>query len=101
MLPLVLLPILLLCWVSASTLAQTGGHADTSSITDLDGAVRQVLSPVPRQSREAVDWLVQHGDHSSLAILIQLLRWLPEYQDLLVARLEALTGARVGKHWFD
>jgi len=101
MLPQVLLPILLLCWVSASTLAQTGGHADTSSITDLDGAVRQVLSPVPRQSREAVDWLVQHGDHSSLAILIQLLRWLPEYQDLLVARLEALTGARVGKHWFD
>ena len=93
--------VLLVSTVAASTQAQTGGHAGISRIADLDSAAHKVLSPAPQESRQAIDWLVQHGDRSSVAVLIQLLRWLPEYRDVLVARLESLTGARVGPHWFD
>jgi hypothetical protein len=93
--------VLLVSTVAASTQAQTGNHADISSIADLDSAAHKVLSPAPPESRQAIDWLVQHGDRSSVAVLIQLLRWLPEYRDVLVTRLESLTGARVGPRWFD
>jgi len=93
--------VLLICTVAASTRAQTGRPAGQQSIADLDSAAHQVLSPAPQESREAIDWLVRHGDRSSVAVLIQLLRWLPEYQDVLAARLEELTGAHVGPHWFD
>jgi len=93
--------VLLVSTVAASTRAQTGGHAGISSIADLDSAAHKVLSPARQESRQAIDWLVQHGDRSSVAVLIQLLRWLPEYGDVLAARLEALTGAHVGPHWFD
>ena len=93
--------VLLVCAVAASTRAQTDPHVDASGIADLDSAAHQVLAPAPQQSREAIDWLVRHGDRNSVAVLIQLLRWLPEYRDALVARLEALTGANVGPHWFD
>jgi Protein of unknown function (DUF3179) len=93
--------VLLICIVAASTRAQTGHPAGLSSIADLDSAAHQVLSPAPQESREAIDWLVRHGGRSSVAVLIQLLRWRPEYQDVLPARLEALTGAHVGPHWFD
>jgi len=57
----------------------------------------KLLSPTPQESREAIDWLVRQGDRSSIAVLIQLLRWLPEHRDVL----EALTGAHVGPYWFD
>src|SRR6516162_9739222 len=93
--------VLLVCAVAASTRARTDPHVDASGIADLDSAAHQVLAPAPQQSREAIDWLVRHGDRNSVAVLIQLLRWLPEYRDALVARLEALTGANVGPHWFD
>ena len=97
----VLSSVLLICTMAAPTEAQTSRDAGISSIADLDSAVHRVLSPAPQESREAIDWLVRHGDRSSVAVLIQLLRWLPEYQDVLAARLEALTGAHVGPHWFD
>ena len=87
--------------VAASIQAQTSRDAGISSIADLDSAVHKVLSPTPQESREAIDWLARHGDRSSIAVLIQLLRWLPEHRDVLEARLEALTGAHVGPHWFD
>ena len=87
--------------VAASIQAQTSRDAGISSIADLDSAVHKVLSPTPQESREAIDWLARHGDRSSIAVLIQLLRWLPEYREMLDARLEALTGAHVGPHWFD
>ena len=86
--------ILVVCFAIEPVCARAG-------VADLDSAARQVLSPAPQESREAMDWLVQHGDRSSVAVLTQLLRWLPEYQDALVGRLEALTGAHVGPHWFD
>ena len=78
--------VLLICTVAASTRAQSGRPAGLQSIADLDSAARRVLSPAPQESREAIDWLVRHGDRSSVAVRIQLLRWLPEYQDLLAAR---------------
>ena len=93
--------VLLVSTVAASTGAQTGSHAGISSIADLDSAAHKVLSPAPQESREAVDWLVRHGDRSSVAVLIQLLRWLPEDREVLAARLETLTGAHVGPNWFD
>ena len=86
--------VLLVSTVAASTLAQTG-------ISDLESAAHQVLSPRPQESRQAIDCLLQHGDRRSVAVLIQLLRWLPEYGDGLVARLEWLTGVHAGSHWFD
>jgi hypothetical protein len=85
--------VLLICTVAAATRAQTGHPADLSSIADLDIAAHQVLSPAPQESRETIDWLVRHGDRSSAAVLIQLLPWLPEYRDVLAARLKALIGA--------
>src|SRR5215831_3573149 len=96
-----LLAVMLVSTVAASIQAQTSRDAGISSIADLDSAVHRVLSPAPQESREAIDWLVRNGDRSSVAVLIQLMRWLPEYQDVLAARLEALTGAHVGPHWFD
>ncbi len=90
-----------MCIAAAPAGAQTGRDTARSGIADLDSAARGVLSPVPQESREALDWLVRRGDRSSVAVLIQLLRWLPEERDLLVARLETLTGAHVGPHWFD
>src|SRR6516225_4107717 len=93
--------VLLICTVAASTRAQTGRPAGQQSIADLDSAAHQVLSPAPQESREAIDWLVRHGDRSSVAVLIQLLRWLPEDREVLAARLETLTGAHVGPNWFD
>ena len=93
--------VLLVCAVTASTRAQTDPRVDASGIADLDSAAHQVLAPAPQRSREAIDWLLRHGDRNSVAVLIQLLRWLPEYQDALVMRLEALTGAHVGPRWFD
>ena len=86
--------VLLVSTVAVSTLAQAG-------ISDLESAAHQVLSPRPQESRQAIDWLLQHGDRSSVAVLIQLLRWLPEYGDGLVTRLESLTGVHAGSHWFD
>jgi hypothetical protein len=93
--------VVLVSTVAASIQAQTSRDAGVSSIADLDSAVHKVLSPMPQESREAIDWLVRHGDRSSIAVLIQLLRWLPERRDGLAARLEELTGAHVGPHWFD
>jgi hypothetical protein len=87
--------------VAASIQAQTSREAGIYSIAELDSAVHKVLSPPPQESREAIDWLVRQGDRSSIAVLIQLLRWLPEHRDVLEARLEALTGAHVGPYWFD
>jgi hypothetical protein len=90
----------MVCAVLAAAQAQIG-RADTSRIADLDKAARQVLSPAPQESLQAIDWLVRHGDRNSVAVLIQLLRWLPEHREALVARLEALTDAHVGPNWFD
>jgi hypothetical protein len=101
MLPRILSSILLLCIATVPTGAQTSRNAAMSGIADLDSAARSVLSPVAQESREAMDWLVRYGDRQSVAVLIQLLRWLPEQREVLVARLETLTGAHVGPHWFD
>src|SRR5262249_29759615 len=97
MLPRILSSILLMCIAAAPTGAQTSRNAAISGIADLDSAARSVLSPVPQESREAMDWLVRHGDRGWVALLIQLLRWLPEEREVLVARLETLTGAHVDR----
>ena len=70
-----LLAVVLVSTVAASIQAQTSRDAGISSIADLDSAVHKVLSPTPQESREAIDWLVRQGDRSSIAVLIQLLRW--------------------------
>jgi Protein of unknown function (DUF3179) len=97
----ILSSVLLVYMVTAPTGAETGRDATRPDIADLDSAARRVLSPVPQEGREAMDWLVRHGDRGSVAVLIQLLRWLPEDSDVLVTRLDTLTGAHVGPHWFD
>jgi hypothetical protein len=66
--PLRFLPsILLICTVISPIFARTCADARTPGVTDLDSAARQVLSPVPQESREAMNWLVRHGDRGSLS----------------------------------
>jgi len=94
-----LLPILL--FVVAPMMFVVGARADSSPITSVDNAAHRALSPSAAERREAIQWLLQNGDRGSVAVLIQLLRWLPDEEASVVARLEALTGARVGARWFD
>src|SRR5215469_235181 len=96
-----LLTVVLVSTVAASVQDQTGRDAGISSIADLDSGVHKVFSPTPQESREAIDWLVWQGDRSSIPVLIQLLRWLPEHRDVLEVRLEALTGTDVRPYWFE
>src|SRR5260221_13338778 len=93
--------IVLVFIVGAPTNAETSSDTTKSAIVNVDDAARGTLSSVPQERRDAIDWLMRHGDRGSVAVLIQLLRWLPGDQGLLVARLEALTGARAGSLWFD
>ena len=67
----------------------------------MDDAAHRALSANPPERHEAIQWLLQNGDQGSVAVLIQLLRWLPDEAGPLVARLETLTGARAGSRWFD
>jgi hypothetical protein len=75
--------------------------ADASPVASMDDAAHRALSPNTQERREAIQWLLQNGDRGSVAVLIQLLRWQPDEEASVVARLEALTGAQVGPRWFD
>ena len=75
--------------------------AAQTAVADLDAAAYGALSGNARERREAVEWLLENGDRGSVAVLIQLLRWLPDDEDAIVARLKHLTGADPGSRWFD
>jgi len=76
-------------------------QARSAEIAGVDDAAHRALGADAQGRREAVDWLVKHGDSGSVAVLIQLLRWLPGEDAALVRRLETLTGAHAGSRWFD
>src|SRR5260221_7064429 len=97
----VLSSILLVFIIVAPTNAETRSSSTKLAIANVDDAARGALSSVPQERRDALDWLMRHGGRGSVAVLIQLLRWLPRDQESLVTRLEALTGARAGSLWFD
>jgi hypothetical protein len=86
---------------AALMLFAIGAEAEFAPIADLDGAAHRALSEDARERREAIEWLLQNGDRGSVAVLIQLLRWLPDEEGAVVARLEALTGGHPGPRWFD
>src|SRR5438128_485564 len=90
---------------AAPMMVAVGARGDTSlvagAIIGQDAAAHRALSADSRQRREAIEWLLQNGDRGSVAVLIQLLRWLPDENDAIVARLESFTGAHLGNRWFD
>jgi hypothetical protein len=51
-----ILSLLLLVYMVTATGAETGRDAARPDIADLDRAARRVLSPVPQEGREAMDW---------------------------------------------
>ncbi len=67
----------------------------------IDRAARQALSVVPRENEPALDALIATQDPGVVAVLIQLLRWLPEERERIVGGLERLTLAHAGAQWFD
>src|SRR5476651_1893058 len=75
-------------------------RAGVTPIASIEDAAHRALSSDDKIRRDATQWLVQNGDLNSAAVLIQLLRWLPDDEEAIVARLETLTGARPGTHWF-
>ncbi len=91
---------IILC-VAAPTMFGTAARAGASATASLDGAAHGAISSNARERREAVQWLLQNGGKDSVSVLIQLLRWLPDEERAVVARLEALTGAEAGSRWFD
>ncbi|MBI1779461.1 MAG: DUF3179 domain-containing protein [Proteobacteria bacterium] len=87
--------------ITAPTMFEAAARADVPTINTLDGAAHRALSSNARERREAIQWLLQNGDRGSVAVLIQLLRWVPDEERAMVARLQALTGAQAGSRWFD
>jgi hypothetical protein len=79
----------------------TAGRAEMSAAADLDAAAHRAIAGNVRERFEAIAWLLENGDVGSVAVLIQLLRWLPDDEDAIVARLRHLTGADPGSRWFD
>ena len=94
-----LLAVLLL--VVAPMMLGVGARANASPITDVDDAAHGALSRDAQERREAIEWLLQNGDRGSVAVLIQILRWIPDEEGSVVSRLETLTGAQAGPRWFD
>lgn len=93
--------VVILLFVIAPMALAIAADAAASTMTGLDDAAHRALSANPPERQAAIQWLLQNGDRSSVAVLIQLLRWLPDEAGSLVARLETLTGARAGSRWFD
>lgn len=91
----------ILLFVVAPAMFAVGAKADSLPIVGMDDAAKRTLSANARERREATHWLLQNGDRGSVAVLIQLLRWLPDEESAIIARLEALTGAHPGSRWFD
>ena len=87
--------------IVATTVLASGASAGSSPITSLDDAAHRALSREPRERQDAIQWLVQNGGQGSAAVLIQLLRWLPDDEGAIVARLETLSGSHAGTRWFD
>ena len=67
----------------------------------LDEAAHDAIAASPRDRREGLQWVLLNGDQGSASVLIQLLRWRPDDEGAIVARLRVLTGADAGPHWFD
>jgi hypothetical protein len=87
--------------VSASAISCSAAEPDTSPVARIDDAAHLALSANARERQEGMQWLLRNGDRTSVAVLIQLLRWLPDEEGFVAARLETLTGAHVGSRWFD
>ena len=85
----------------ASTMGAAGAWAQSLAIADLDDAAHFALSADARERREGTEWLLQYRERDSIAVLIQLLRWLPDGETEIVRHLETLTGAHPGSRWFD
>jgi hypothetical protein len=87
--------------VSALAISCSAAEPATSPVTGIDDAAHLALSPNAGERQQGTQWLLRNGDRTSVAVLIQLLRWLPDEESFVAARLETLTGAHVGPRWFD
>src|SRR5690349_9996479 len=92
-------------WLAISVLAATAAvysrPAEPAEIAGIDDAAHRALRVDARKQRDAIEWLLRNGDQNSVAVLVQLLRWLPDEDAAIVVRLQMLTGARPGPRWFD
>jgi hypothetical protein len=77
--------------------------ADRERVLDeeIGSYAHQALSRDRNERLDAVDWLVKHGDSRAVAPLIQLMRWLPEHNDLIDRGLVAITGRKSRGRWAD
>ena len=85
----------------AALLLTAHAWAQPRAITDVDAAAHAALSADAGQRRDGLQWLLRNGDAGAVAVLIQLLRWLPDQEGRIVTRLETITGARPGRRWFE
>lgn len=81
-------------------LASAGATADDSLDAKIDGYAHMALDRDPVERRAAVEWLIDKGGTGAVAPLIQLMRWTPEYEDVIARGLSRITGAQ-GGDWFD
>ena len=85
----------------ATAFSVTAARAEAPAAADLDAAAHRAIAGNVHERFEAIAWLLENGDRGSVAVLIQLLRWLPDDEEAIVARLKHLTGADPGTRWFD
>jgi hypothetical protein len=87
--------------VVALLIAAFAARAQSVAIAGLDDAAHRALSAEATERRAGIEWLLRNGDHGSIAVLIELLRWLPGDETTIIHRLESLTNAHAGSRWFD
>jgi hypothetical protein len=85
----------------ALLMAAFAAQAEAVPISGVDDAAHRALSADVKERREGTAWLLKNGDRGSIAVLIGLLRWLPDDETAIVHRLETLTSAHAGSRWFD
>jgi hypothetical protein len=76
-------------------------QAQALAIIGVDDAAHRALSADAKERRAGTQRLLANGDRGSIAVLIELLRWLPGDATAIVRRLERLTNAQAGSRWLD
>src|SRR5437667_10499760 len=90
-------------FVTMLWLALAAASAATAA-DDLNAAIdhhaRLALTADTQEARDAIEWLSGNGGPGAVAVLIQLMRWLPEQREAIDRGLAAMTGAAPRGDWF-
>ncbi len=97
-------PLRLASFVALLWLALAASSIATAA-DDLDGRIDNyahlALTRDPQERRHAIEWLIGNGGPGAVAVLIQLMRWLPEQRGSIDRGLAAITGGAPQGDWFD